>query len=327
MEEEMTVNKTNVLDDIHPCYTLDNTTYIFASHPSVACLALYVFLGFLSLCIVCGNLLVIIAVVCFRQLQSPTNYLILSLAVADLLVGILVFPFSMAFTVFSCWHHEGLLCKIRGTFDVTLSTASILNLCCISVDRYHAVCQPLTYRSKISHRVVGAMVLVSWGISALLGIGVTVTGFNQGKCEGSCLMDALISTTLACIFSFYIPVIIMLSIYLRIFLVAQRQVRVIHKSKSGGVSMMERKATKTLATVMGVFILCWTPYFVCIIFQPFTFRITPVAVIETLNWLTLSNSMLNPFIYAFFYSWFRTAFKLIMTGKICQAGFANTKLF
>ncbi|XP_077409119.1 trace amine-associated receptor 1-like [Vanacampus margaritifer] len=324
MESEL----SKVSNYIHPCYVLDNTTYIFTSNPSIICVALYVFLSLLSFCTICGNLLVIIAIIYFKQLHIPTNYLILSLAVADLLVGILVFPFSMAFTVFSCWHHEGLLCKIRGSFDVTLSTASILNLCCISIDRYYAVCQPLTYRSKIHSHVIGIMILVSWGVSALIGIGITGAGFNQGKCEEQCLIDALISTTLACIFSFYVPVIIMLSIYFRIFLVAQRQVRNIQiTNQSTTVNKMERKATKTLATVMGVFILCWTPYFICIIFQPLTFDIMPIAVIETLNWLTLSNSMLNPFIYAFFYSWFRSAFRLIITGKIFKNDLTNTKLF
>ncbi|XP_054618566.1 trace amine-associated receptor 1-like [Dunckerocampus dactyliophorus] len=271
-------------------------------------MALYVFLGLLSVCTICGNLLVIIAVIYFRQLHSPTNYLILSLAVADLLVGTLAFPFSMAFTVFYCWYHEDLFY------------------------RYYAVCQPLTYRSKINHHVTGIMILITWGVSLLIGIGITVAGFDQGKCEESCLMDALISTTLGCIFSFVIPVIVMLSIYLRIFLVAQRQVRIIQtttcqSTKSGTVTKMERKATKTLAIVMGVFILCWTPYFIYFIFRPLTFDVTPIAVIETLNWLTLSNSMLNQFIYAFFYSWFRTAFRLIITGKIFQDDFTNTKLF
>ncbi|XP_054617359.1 trace amine-associated receptor 1-like [Dunckerocampus dactyliophorus] len=331
MEPKLRVNTTNVFKYIHPCYVLDNTAYIFTSNPSIVCVALYVFLGLLSVCTICGNLLVIIAVIYFRQLHSPTNYLILSLAVADLLVGILVFPFSMAFTVFSCWYHEGLFCKIRGSFDGTLSTASILNLCCISIDRYYAVCQPLTYRSKINHHVTGIMILITWGVSLLIGIGITVAGFDQGKCEESCLMDALISTSLGCIFSFIIPIIVMLSIYLRIFIVAQRQVRIIQtttcqSTKSGTVSKMERKATKTLAIVMGVFILCWTPFFIYIIFQPLTFGVTPIAVIETLNWLTLSNSMLNPFIYAFFYSWFRTAFRLIITGKIFHGDFTNTKL-
>jgi len=328
----VTVNRTYIVNVIHPCYETDNTSYFFTSSPSIICVLIYVFLGALSVVTICGNLLVIISVSYFKQLHVPTNYLILSLAVADLLVGIIVFPFSMAFTVTSCWHHEGLFCKIRGSFDVTLSTASILHLCCISIDRYYAVCQPLTYTSKVNDRVIGIMIVISWAVAALIGIGIVIAGFNQGKCEGNCLIDALISTTLACIFSFYIPVIIMLSIYLNIFLVAQRQAIRIQNTtglstKSGAtVSKMERKATKTLAIVLGVFILCWTPYFLCMIFQPLTYTVTPIAVIETLNWLTLSNSMLNPFIYAFFYSWFRSAFRMIISGKLFRGDFTNSKL-
>ncbi|XP_031696532.1 trace amine-associated receptor 1-like, partial [Anarrhichthys ocellatus] len=300
MEPEATDNGSYTVNDIHPCYESDNTTYLFTSNPSIICVLLYVFLGALSVVTICGNLFVIISVSYFKQLHIPTNYLILSLAVADLLVGVLVFPYSMTFTVTSCWYHEGLFY------------------------RYYAVCQPLAYKSKVNDRVIGIMILMSWAVAAVIGISIIFAGFNQGKCEESCLIDALISTTLAYIFSFYIPVSIMLSIYLKIFLVAKRQAISIQNTtglstKSGAtVSKMERKATKTLAIVLGVFLLCWTPYFLCIIFQPLTYNVTPIAVIETLNWLTLSNSMLNPFIYAFFYSWFRTAFRMIISGKLFQ---------
>ncbi|XP_050928039.1 trace amine-associated receptor 1-like [Lates calcarifer] len=272
------------------------------------CVLLYIFLVLLSVITICGNFLVIISIIYFKQLHTPTNYLILSLAVADLLVGIVVFPFSMAFSLSSCLYHEGLFY------------------------RYYAVCQPLTYRSKINHCVVVIMILVSWGISALIGIGVIIAGLNNEKCEDRCLIDVLMANTIGPIFSFYLPVIIMLCIYLKIFLVAQRQARSIHNTncqstKSGAtVSKMERKATKTLATVMGVFLLCWTPFFFCITFLPVSNNSVPVPVIETLNWLTLSNSMLNPFIYAFFYSWFRSAFRMIISGKIFQGDFANSKL-
>ncbi|XP_003976947.1 trace amine-associated receptor 1-like [Takifugu rubripes] len=332
MEPRLMVNNTSTVNEIHPCYISHDVTYTFTHIPSLKCVILYIFLGSLSVVTVCGNALVIISIIYFKQLHVPTNYLILSLAVADLLVGVLVFPSSMAFTVTSCWYHEDLFCKIRGSFDVTLSTASILNLCCISIDRYYAVCHPLAYKSKINNRIISIMILVSWGVAALIGIGIIVAGFNQGKCEGSCLIDTLISTTLACVFSFYIPVIIMLSIYLKIYLVAQRQAKTIQRTNCRNtkpeaiVSKIERKATKTLATVMGVFLLCWTPYFLCIIFQPLTYKVTPISVIEALNWLTLSNSMLNPFIYAFFYSWFRCAFKIIISGKIFHSEFVNFKL-
>uniref|UniRef100_A0A4W6BUE6 G-protein coupled receptors family 1 profile domain-containing protein n=1 Tax=Lates calcarifer TaxID=8187 RepID=A0A4W6BUE6_LATCA len=303
-------------------------------NPSTICVLVYIFLGLLSVVTICGNLLVIISIIYFKQLHTPTNYLILSLAVADLLVGVLVFPFSMAFTVTSCLYHEDLLCKIRDSFDVSLCTSSILNLCCISIDRYYAVCQPLTYRSKINVNVTVIMVLVSWGISALIGIAIITAGFSQGTCEEmKCSVDVVMANTMGPVFSFYLPAIIMLCIYLRIFLVAQRQARSIHNTncqstKSGAtVSKMERKATKTLATVMGVFLLCLTPYFLCIVFLPLAYDPPPVPVIETLNWLTLSNSMLNPLIYAFFYSWFRSAFRMIISGKIFLGDFSNSKLF
>ncbi|KAM4529202.1 trace amine-associated receptor 1-like [Fundulus diaphanus] len=331
MELELAANRT--VYSTHPCYESNDSYYKFSSNPSFACVALYVFLGSLSLITVCGNLLVIISIIYFKQLHTPNNYLVLSLAVADVLVGVLVFPFSMAFTVTSCWYDEDLFCKVRGIFDVTLSTASILNLCCISIDRYYAVCKPLTYKSTITDRITAMMVLVCWGTAALIGIGIVVAGFNQGKCEGNCVIDALISTTLACIFSFYIPVIVMLAIYLKIFLVAQSQLNSIHSTAcrsrklTAAVSKMERKATKTLAVVMGVFLSCWSPYFLCIIFQPLTYDMTPIAAIETLNWLALSNSMLNPFIYAFFYSWFRSAVRMMISGKIFQGDFVNAKLF
>ncbi|XP_059212929.1 trace amine-associated receptor 1-like [Centropristis striata] len=326
MEQELTGSST--VDDIHPCYILDNTSYVFTSNASIICVSVYIFLGLLSVATICGNILVIISVIYFKQLHTPTNYLILSLAVADLLVGVLVFPFSMAFTVTSCMYDENVFCKIRDSFDVSLCTSSILNLCCISIDRYYAICQPLIYKTKINVHVTVIMILGSWGVSVLIGIGIIIAGFSQGTCEEMCSVDVIMANTMGPVLSFYLPAIIMLCIYLKILLVAKKQVNSIHNSTKSGasVSKMEKKATKTLAIVMGVFLLCLTPYFLCVVFQPLSYNPPPVQVIETLNWLTLSNSMLNPFIYAFFYSWFRSAFRMIISGQIFQGNFANSKL-
>ncbi|XP_041815271.1 trace amine-associated receptor 1-like [Chelmon rostratus] len=280
------------------------------STPSTLCVLLYVFLGSLSVVTICGNLLVIISIIYFKQLHTPTNSLILSLAVADLLVGVVLFPFSMEFSISSCVFSENLLCKIRESFDITLCPASILNLCCISIDRYYAVCHPLTYRTKINVHVVVIMIMVSWSVSLLLTIGLAMAGLHQDKCQEECSIDLQLAIILGLLCSFYLPVILMLCIYLKIFLVAQRQVRSIQGTKSGATaSKMERKATKTLATVMGVFLMCWTPFCLCFSFQ---------LLNHVLSWLARSNSMLNPFIYAFFYSWFRSAFRMIISRKIFQ---------
>uniref|UniRef100_A0A8C9XAD3 Trace amine associated receptor 1 n=1 Tax=Sander lucioperca TaxID=283035 RepID=A0A8C9XAD3_SANLU len=331
MEPEVTFNRTSVVTAIHPCYEIDNFNFILTKTPSIICVLLYFFLMLLSvITILCGNILVIISIIYFQQLHTPTNYFILSLAVADLLVGVVVFPVSMAFTVTSCFYYEDIFCKVRDSFDITLSTASILNLCCISIDRYYAVCQPLIYRTKINVNVVVVMILLSWGVSVL--VGFMIPDLKHEKCEVNCFNDVLLSDIFGPIFSFYLPVIVMLCIYLKIFLVAQEQVRSIQNTtcqskKSGAtVSKMERKATKTLVTILGVFLMCWTPFFLCFTFRLLNNVSVPLPLFETLNWLALSNSMLNPFIYAFFYSWFRSAFRMIISGKIFQGDFSNTKL-
>ncbi|XP_054617371.1 trace amine-associated receptor 1-like [Dunckerocampus dactyliophorus] len=322
MEADLLVNATGNINAVHPCYEADNASYIFARSPSITCVVAYCVLGLLSVATICGNLLVIISVVYFKQLHTPTNYLILSLSAADLLVGVLVFPFSMAFTVTSCLYREDVICQIRDSFDISLCTSSILNLCCISIDRYYAVCQPLRYRSKINVQVALTMILVCWGVSVMIALGIIIAGFSQGTCGEMCSVDVVLANIMGPIFSFYLPAVIMICIYLKIFLVAQKQVNSIQSAKS--VSKLERKATKTLAVVMGVFLLCLSPYFFCVVFQPLFHHLPSIPVIEALNWLTLSNSMLNPFIYAFFYNWFRSAFKMIITGKIFQGDFADT---
>ncbi|XP_068433666.1 trace amine-associated receptor 1-like [Clinocottus analis] len=330
MEPEVTFNWTNAVTAIHPCYEIDNSQYILTKNPSIICVLLYIFLMLLCVVTISGNLLVIISVSYFQQLHTPTNYLILSLAVADLLVGVIVFPFNMVYSLSSCFYHEGLFCKVRNSFDVSLSLASILNLFCISIDRYYAVCQPLTYRTKISYRVIVIMILLSWGASGMNGVSFIITSLKNANCVGQCIIDNHVENNIGPILTFYLPVLIMLCVYVKIFLVAQRQARSIQnttcQTTKSGASKTERKATKTLAIVLGVFIICWTPFFLCFTYMSFTNRPAPVPVIEKLNWLTLSNSMLNPFIYAFFYSWFRSAFRMIISGKLFKGDFTHSKL-
>lgn len=322
----MSLNRSNILAQIHPCYKLD-VSHVRISTLSVTCGLFYVFLGLVAVLTVCGNLLVILAIIYFRQLHTPTNLLVLSLAVADLLVGALVLPLTMEFSSTSCLFYSVLLCKIRGTFDVSLCTASILNLCCISIDRYYAVCHPLNYRTKINDRVVVVMILLSWALSVLTGIGYISAGLTSGNCDARCFAYFVIANILGLVFSFYLPVIVMLCIYVKIFLAAQRQAKSIRNAKSVAAGGKRgRKATKTLAIVLGVFLLCWLPFFLCTTILSFSHVNVSLVLIETLNYLALSNSMINPFIYAFFYSWYRSAFRLIISGNIFKGSYSNSEL-
>ncbi|KAM9339669.1 trace amine-associated receptor 1-like [Symphorus nematophorus] len=292
---------------------------------------LCIFVGSLSVLIMCGNLLVITSIIYFKQLHTPTNFLILSLAVADLLVGVVVLPFSTMLAVSSCWYFQHFLCKVRGSFDISLVASSIWNLCCISVDRYYAVCQPLRYRTKMNARVTVIMILVSWIASALLANSVTFLSVYQGQSNNRCvLFEDKSLLIMAIVLGFYLPAFIMSIIYVKILMVAQRQARSIQNTtcqRTKSESKMERKATKTLAIVMGVFLICWTPFFLCMTFNPFSGYKIPTPLIASFKWLGWSNSMLNPFVYAFFYSWFRSAFRMIISGRIFRGDFTNSKLF
>ncbi|XP_058470105.1 trace amine-associated receptor 4-like [Solea solea] len=290
---------------------------------------LFIFGGSLSVLIMFGNLLVIISIVYFKQLHTPTNFLMLSLAVADLLVGLLVLPFSVVLFV-KYWHIEDLLCKVRGSLDVLLCNSSIWSLCFISVDRYYAVCQPLKYRIKINVRVVGIMILLSWTIATLNGIIFTLKAPDKGQ-KNRCVLfqPKTQSTVVVTVFiAFGFPAILMSSIYLKILMVAQKQARSIQSmaKSTAAVSKVERKATKTLAIVMGIFLMSWTPYFLSISFHPLSNYTIPLHVLQSFKWLGWSNSMFNPFVYGFFYSWFRSAFRMIITGKIFTDDFSNSKL-
>ncbi|KAJ8670259.1 hypothetical protein QAD02_001518, partial [Eretmocerus hayati] len=104
-----------------------------------------VVLGFVNVMVVVGNLLVIAAVYNSIKLRNVTNMFIVSLAVADLMVGVAVLPFSATWEVFKVWIFGDLWCSIWLAVDVWMCTASILNLCAISLDRYLAVTRPVNY--------------------------------------------------------------------------------------------------------------------------------------------------------------------------------------
>lgn len=321
---EINVNRSSVTN-MNSCFGLDVSYTLTSMH--ALCILLYIFLASLSVVTVCGNLLVIISIIYFKQLHTPTNSLILSLAVVDLLVGILVCPLTIKFSTSACQYHYDMFCKVRMTFGTSLCTCSILHLCCISIDRYYAVCHPLTYRCSINNRVIVIMTLMSWTVSALIGVSLMNARPQQKICRTICLNNAKLGKIMGIIFAFYFPMIIMLSVYLKIFQVAQRQACKIQSTKLGNnISKVERKATKTLVVVMGVFLMCWLPYFICTTLLILINISVPHGLLEFLTWLALSNSVLNPFIYGFFYSWFRAAFRMIISGKIIWCDCADLKL-
>ncbi|XP_043288011.1 dopamine D2-like receptor isoform X2 [Venturia canescens] len=173
-----------------------------------------------------GNVLVILAVVRERTLQTVTNYFIVSLALADLLVAVLVMPFAVYVLVNGSWSLPGFVCDFYIAMDVTCSTSSIFNLVAISIDRYIAVTQPIKYAKHKNNRRVWLTILLVWAISAAIGSPI-VLGLNNtpDRIPDLCLFyntDFIIYSSLS---SFYIPCIIMVFLYWSIFKALRNRAR------------------------------------------------------------------------------------------------------
>ncbi|XP_066554389.1 trace amine-associated receptor 1-like [Amia ocellicauda] len=100
-----------------------------------------------------------------------------------------------------------------------------------------------------------------------------------------------------------------------------------HYSRRRAQRNREHKAAKTLGIVMGVFIVCWLPFYIVnILYLCFNVMI-PQVVTDAVICLSYINSTFNPLIYAFFYPWFQKALKLIVTLKIYHPNSSSKKLY
>ncbi|XP_028654817.1 trace amine-associated receptor 1-like [Erpetoichthys calabaricus] len=336
----MIQNKSGILEDIYFCYTSVENSCPKEIYSFAARVLIYIALCLLIALTVSGNLMVIIIISHFKQLHTPTNYLILSLAGADFLLGGFVMPPSMIRSVETCWYFGQFFCKFHTSTDMMLSLSSVLHLAFISVDRYYAVCFPLTYNAEITVVLVIKVILIIWCFSALFGFIMVFQILTVKKidfyydqslfCVGSCVVLHTKTTTLiSCFVGFIIPALVILGIYLKIFMVARNQVRAIKEvtEKNELSRKRERKSAKTLATVIGVYIICWMPFFLCNTVYPFINNVIPALLIDILIWFAYLNSTCNPFIYAFFYKWFRKAIRIILLGKIFYGHSSLTRLY
>ncbi|KAE9554887.1 hypothetical protein FO519_001915 [Halicephalobus sp. NKZ332] len=131
-------------------------------------LPLAISLGSINAIVVLGNIFVLYILVSQQSLHTSTNFIVLSLTLADFLLGVIILPFSMLQEFYSEWVFPDLWCKIWLALDVLFSTASIYNLLAISFDRYMAVRQPIKYKFISSNRMTKITIFIVWAISACL---------------------------------------------------------------------------------------------------------------------------------------------------------------
>lgn len=196
-----------------------------------------ILLGFIIIGTIIGNSLVCIAVGIVKRLQSPSNLLIVSLALSDLLVAVLVMPFSAAMEVLGgYWPFNDTLCDLWTSLDVIMCTASILNLCMISVDRYFVITRPFQYAIKRTPKRMAVMIAAVWSLSVIISVP-PLFGWKQPKqSPNSCVISQEIGYQIyATLGAFYVPLIVMIVIYFRIWRVSSRIMKKETNSKLGSI--------------------------------------------------------------------------------------------
>uniref|UniRef100_A0A8C6FVQ1 D(2) dopamine receptor n=1 Tax=Moschus moschiferus TaxID=68415 RepID=A0A8C6FVQ1_MOSMO len=365
--------------------------------------------------IVFGNVLVCMAVSREKALQTTTNYLIVSLAVADLLVATLVMPWVVYLEVVGEWKFSRIHCDIFVTLDVMMCTASILNLCAISIDRYTAVAMPMLYNTRYSSkRRVTVMIAIVWVLSFTISCPM-LFGLNNTD-QNECIIANPAFVVYSSIVSFYVPFIVTLLVYIKIYIVLRRRRKRVNTKRSSRAfranlkaplkeaarraqelememlsstsppertryspippshhqltlpdpshhglhstpdspakpeknghakdhpkiakifeiqsmpngktrtslktmsrrklsQQKEKKATQMLAIVLGVFIICWLPFFITHILNIHCDCNIPPVLYSAFTWLGYVNSAVNPIIYTTFNIEFRKAFLKIL---------------
>lgn len=280
-------------------------------YPSAEVWASVSFLCIVNIAIIVGNSLVLLIVWRTLQLHEPNYFLLCSLSLADLLVGIIYAPLLIVSVVKQSWVLGEAVCHVHAVIICVSLNASLMNLCAISVDRYFYITRPLRYPEIVTtQKTIFVIVMVwahslFWAFAPILGWGEYIYEDGTATCKPNWSGESLGNRTYAlglALFCFLLPVLVMVVAYTMIFSTARKQLRNIQLP---GVSTINRKVTKshkaakTVVIIIGMFFLFWSVYTVVSLWKLFaSLSDLPTRLIRVGLYLAVSNSSVNFYVYA-----------------------------
>jgi hypothetical protein len=259
-----------------------------------------------------GNVLVILSFRAVPKLRTVTNFFVVSLAVADLLISMFSMPIWAAHLLGPSWLYSLKLIQMWTFVDIMCGVASIINLTAISIERYICITYPLSYHQTMTPFKAIAIIVGIWVFAfAMAALKLLLWNYPPPLYE--------LIIVISC---FIIPFLIMCISYKMIFQTARYQARQIALMVNGGVKKFflasEVRAAKTLAVVMGAFIISWGPFFIMNLVYGFCVQCLTTEAIVVAKWMHYSNSVFNPFVYACMNKDFRSSFiSILLSGKVC----------
>lgn len=222
-----TTNVTTVTNKMNESYQVDSG-YIPKGYSVPHIILTSILLSVIMFVIVFGNLLVVLAIFTDKTLKTTQNWFIASLAVADFLLGLVIMPFSLANEMMGYWYFGKVWCDLWKAIDVLLCTASILSICLISLDRYWSITRAITYSRNRTPKRAALMIAAVWFLSAIICVPPLIGWKNPLPVSEYplCLLSDDIGYVLySTMGSFYIPCVIMVFVYFKIFRAARKLAR------------------------------------------------------------------------------------------------------
>ena len=320
----------------------DATTALRFSEPATVVIVLLVIA--LVIVTVVGNSIVILAFVIDKNLRKLSNFLILNLALNDVVVGAICIPFYLPYFVYENWVLGRVTCVFWLVIDYVIPAASAWNILLISLDRYLSVRFTLQYMAKQTSRLTLYFMLTPWVIGFLVYAPAIVlweywSGVRHAK-PSECFVEfssnlgyLLFGSVVEFIFPFVAILVLNVLIYLDIKRRTEKRRRQnaqtitttnlqhnggeLHSDESVTCQPnkrleRDRRFAKSIAIIILVFGCCWAPYEFMALVSSICPDCIPTPMFETGFWLFWVNSTLNPLLYPFTHSQFRSAFDKLL---------------
>ncbi|XP_068753104.1 pyroglutamylated RF-amide peptide receptor-like isoform X1 [Montipora capricornis] len=270
-----------------------------------------------------GNVLVCFTVILNRSMQTPINYLLVNLAVADLVTLTFTSPQYILLHTFS--HPVGiagdLLCKFitGGNISWIGGVASVFSLVAISFERFNAVTNPHNASLKFTMSKVKVIIVSCWIFTALFNLPLFFA-IRYDKEENFCLESwpspvyGRINSTAWLLVVGIVPASIMLSLYSRVvYDLWFKKVTNEAIVGQGAVRKSRKKVTKLVLTVSVIYAISWFPQLIIYLLSNFDFLVEFGGFFYIASVVLVSfNSAINPVIYALQSERFRRHFRQLL---------------
>ena len=275
--------------------------------------------------IIVSNSVVLLFITAERKFYRPTYWFILSLALADVGVGAV----SMGTVVTKANESTLSLCLLRIGFTVCMLQASTFSILLVAIDRVIAITCALRYQQIMTSRKAAIAITATWIHSICVGFA-PLMGWSNPEYRNYCSFLYVVASGYV-VFLFavaFVPIMIVFAIYIKLFRKARshiRRIEVLHnigvvRSNSGplGLSSHNWKSMKTLLVVIGCLVVTWCPFLILTAVQMTCGE--PKCCLKNiigthLLILGVSNSFLNPIIYAIRTKEFRQRFRELILLK------------